>query len=337
MQHSNRMNILYFDLNEKSLIENYSVGNTSKYGAGGTVVKHLLNDRNDVYLAARKECFEGIPENKLNQCIILSESEIGQIRTGVSLIQIKSIPNELLINIDLIFHHFTNIHINTDDLKCETAVWAVGRGDFIHTYNKNLLLYSRRYQEPIAYHRDCNIFDVIIGRDIEPFKEYKKQDYIFQCSRNNHIFRSDIVAKWCIENKIRGIFAGPMEPSSNLLKYIDNRYTTYLGLIPEKVKQFYTKHARLYTLLYDWGAPFSISMIESLNYGTPVMTTKRGFTTSVIKECDNGFFYYDDNSLSYAWEKSPKLDQQEIYNSSLKYSKGKMIESFESAFENIIK
>ena len=325
--------VLYFDLNEPPSFERYFKG---AYGGGTCVARAFIDKYTNFYICAHKDCFEEVPKNKIEQCIILSDDDIRLLRSGAPLKDIKSIPESIKNNADIILHHFHNLWINCEGLKAKEACWHVGYGEVTHHNREHLLLYSRAYQASLIQKHSVKIYDVLIGKPIPGFRFREKQDYICQISRHNRYFGSIEAASWCLENKVKGIFAGPIDQDYSLLEYIDNKTTFYEGIVSNERKFEITANARLYTLLYDlWPVPFSLSMIEALSLSTPVVTKNIGFTPSVIRNNHNGFIINGKSDLSKAWDNASKLKPLDIYNSSLPYSSEKMVSSFESAFNQI--
>jgi glycosyltransferase involved in cell wall biosynthesis len=325
-------NVLAVDLNEPDLIEDQSFTNPKRYGGGACVNREFLRKYDNFYIAAREKCFENVPPEKRKQCIVLTEEEICDIREGFGIFAVQSLK-DIIFSIDIIFHQFTNRSINTVGLKARNVVWAVGVNDTIHPNNSHLALYSPEHQRPIIYNDSVKIYKVVIGKPLPEFKERKKEDYLFQCSRHNAEFGTTEIAHWCKENKVTGVFAGPIDANFNLLDFVDDKYVNYLGLISEEDKLEWTKGARLYTLNFKWDAPFNLSMIESLSLGTPVFTNSRGFTRDVIQDGVNGFL---DKPLKHAWENADKLSQRAIWESAQPYSSEKMIASFEDTFKIVL-
>ena len=180
-------------------------------------------------------------------------------------------------------------------------------------------------------------FYITLGKDIpEIFVPSNKENFIFQCSRHDSIMNTIEVAKNCLKYKIKGYFAGPIFNNYNLMDYIDNENTFYLGNISEEKKLDYTKRAKLYTLLIqNWTPPFNQSAIEALSMGTPVLANEIGFLSKIIKDKKNGFIF--NNNFLECFQAAKDIDQQKCYDSVSNYTYVNMIKSFYSAFEKILK
>ena len=143
------------------------------------------------------------------------------------------------------------------------------------------------------------------------------------------------VAKFCIENKIKGIFAGPIHGDYPLLKYIDNQSTFYLGNISESQKMELHAKARLFCLLHKWDLPFNQSVIEANGVGTPILVNNEGpFFKQYMKEGKNGFFYNGTN-LMEAYKNAANINQKECWLAAKEYSIEEMVNSILQALEEV--
>ena len=323
------MKIAYLDLSLR-IIESQSLYPT-KYGGGSAFSKYCKHFSN-FFIFAKKECFDDLTnkDNK-NNCVVINQEQINRL-LNLEPLQ-KVIPQ--LVNFDLLIHAVPEFWININELNIKQICWSVGFQEIIHEKHEYLLLYND-FQEPKRKNPDVKIYTFTLGKKIPEFQEYKKEDYIFQCSRIVQDFCSIEVATFCLKNKIKGIFAGPIYPDYPFLNFIDNKYTYYLGEISEEQKINLTKHARLYTLLFNWPAPMSLSMLESLSFGTPVVTTWCPFTNSIVRDRINGFFSFNDNDLLNAWNKAPEISQFNCWSSVLKYNHYNMIDSLYDCFNQIL-
>ena len=323
------MRIIYLDLSLQ-ILEDHSL-KPKRYG-GGSAFSRYFKQFSNFIIFAKKGCFDNLSEedNKFN-CKTIVQEQIDKLLNNAPIEEI--IPE--VKDYDILCHCTPNVYINTNNLKIRQAPWSVGFQETIHEKHTHLLLYNN-FQEIKRKNSDVKIYTFILGKQIPEFKEYKKENYIFQCSRHCDEFSSCQVAKFCLDNKITGMFAGPIIPGYPLLDFIDNKYTYYLGEISEEQKINLTKHARLYTLLLNWPAPMNLSCLESLSYGTPVVTTWCPFTNSIIKDKINGFFSFNDNDLLNAWNKAPEISQFDCWRSVLKYNHYNMIDSLYNCFDQIL-
>lgn len=324
-----QFNICYLDINFPDFFEDYSYPNPKRYGGGKIFCAAALYHWDNLYLYADKNCFDNITEERiLNKCFELPWESRKAIREGAPIKDyIKNAQNY-----DLFFHHHVNIKLNLEGLpNAKTAAWSLGV--FEHNFQNNLLLYSREYQNPQLFVNE-NIYDVVIGKDIKPFEQVGKQPYIFQCSRHNPQFSTNIVASWAHKYNFNFKFAGPIEPGFQ----IDiGGPVEYLGIISEEKKVEMTKNAMGYSLLHQgWEVPFSLSLIEALSVNTPIICTPCGFLPSLIKNGVNGFLIQNEEEFINALNNLHTLNQQIIYNTSLPYSTENMLASFRAAFEQIV-
>jgi len=323
--------IAYIDLNYPDFHESYSM-NPKSYGGGrifASAAKELIEN---FFIFSSEESFKDVSDNENKErCIVISDSDKERLRNGDNAVSV--IPR--LKDFDVIVHHFANRYINTN---IPQVVWAVGYGEPIHPQIQHLMLYSRNRQNPTISNRDINIYDVVIGIPIEDkFEESLKDDYIFQCSRHTPTFGSIDVAKFCLDNSIKGIFAGPIDNNYPLLKYVDNKTTFYLGQISEEDKIEYTKKARLCTFLHSWNTPFNLSAITSLSNGTPIVSTNVGFWKDLIVNNYNGFIIDNPEQLIDIWDQSQYISQYNCYESVKdKYDSIAMVTSFQKAIKEVI-
>ncbi len=324
------MLIAYIDLS-LNIRESYTNYNPTRYG-GGAIFARICKQFNNFRVIAKSECFDDLTEkdNKQN-CKTISQDQINELLNNAPIEKI--IPE--ILGFDIICHCTPQIFINTDNIKIIQTPWSVGYSEQIHPKHKHLLLYND-FQDPQISNKEIKIHKFILGKQLPEFQEYKKENYLFQCSRLHSDFAAIEVASFCLQNKIKGIFAGPIYPNYPFLDYIDNQNTFYLGQIPEEQKIELTKHARLYTLLANWPLCESLSMKEALMFGTPVVTTWTPFTQTIIKNGINGFFSFNEENLLNAWNKAPEISQFECWRSVLKYNHYNMVDSLYDCFNNIL-
>lgn len=324
------MKISYIDLNYSDHYESYSI-KPNRYGGGRVFASWAKELIPNFHIYSTEKSFQDVSheENKQN-CHTIAQDQIDRLQQGYSLKEI--IPQTS--DSDIILHHFANQHINTDKTQ---IVWAVGYSEYIHPKIQHLLLYSRNRQKPIISN-NTKIYDVVIGTNIDhQFSETKKEDFIFQCSRHNDQFGSEIVAKICLRNKIKAIFAGPIDTGYSLLNHIDNINTFYIGQISEDEKISLFKKARISTFLHSWQTPFNLSAIDALGNGTPIIATNIGFWPDIINS-DNGFIIdrNDETAFINAWNNSIHINQKECYNSVYpKFTTKTMIDSFINTIKSI--
>lgn len=233
---------------------------------------------------------------------------------------------------DLILHGHTHFTFNrTNKLKIPVVHWAGFGGDCGHPGNDYILLYRKvfkpEYGEKHKY--------VKIGKAVpEQLIEYNLRDGVFQCTQHSDTFDTISIAKECIKYKVKGYFAGPIRDGYNLMDYIDNENTFYLGLISEQDKLEYTRKARLYSLPLTWDVVFNQSAIEANGLGTPLLTRRVGWFNEYVKEGENGFFYDGENFLDI-YNKAGIISQAKCWESAKEFSIEEMTRTFYQAFNEI--
>lgn len=321
------MKIAYLDLNYPDHFEDYSLF-PKRYGGGSIFArwaKEYLNGQeyNDTFhIYADENCFDNINSEEDLYCYELDWSSREAIRNGAP------VSNYIKEDYDLFVTHHIEIHLNTDKPQC---CWSLGWREQLHPQNKHLLLYND-FQDPII-RNEAVIHNVQIGKPIPSFKEHKKEDFIFQCSRHTSVFGSIEVAHFSRATGIPFYFGGPIDKGYPILDYVDNKSVFYLGVMDESDKIDWTKRARLYAMKHNWPTPFNLSAIEALSYGTPIVCNNIGFWPTLIEDGVNGYF----GDLESAWEKSKSVSQKDCYDSAANYSVKNMINSFRQTFETICK
>jgi hypothetical protein len=320
------MKIAYLDFNEDDFFEDYSE-QPQRYG-GGRVFASIAKEKiPNFYLFANPRSFDNLaPSENSQHCIGLSSEQRRAIREGKP---IKDIIQDA-DTFDLFVHHQARYAINTEGLKAKSCCWAVGYGEIIHRGNPHVLLYNN-YQSPF-FQGAPQVHKIVIGKPIPAFQEYQKEPFIFQCTRHTKIFGSMEVAKFCRRHQIPVYFAGPIDKDYPLLEIVDDKHVFYLGVISEQEKISWLKRARLTTYMHSWQTPFNLSAIESLAYGTPIITSPSGFWPSLVNG-SNGRMITTEEELFEAFRVN--FSQKDCYDSALPYSQDKMLESFQKAFQTI--
>lgn len=322
------MKVAYVDLSP-FLHEDYSLS-PRRYG-GGRIFASLFKEFDWFHIFAKKECFNNLSdkENKGN-CVVITQDEINWIKEGKPLKTLIKSFHEY----DLFVIPHNDIFLNLEGLKGKQLCWSIGYGEKIHKDHKNLLLYNNFQNSQIE--GEINRFYFTLGIELPPYPQIiEKKDYIFQCSRHCPEFSSIEVASFAQRNKIKTIFAGPIVDNYPLMNFIDNKTTFYIGEVSNEVKLKMTMEAGLCTYLFNWPAPFNLSLLESIAYGTSVATTRMGFTPSILIENVNGFFCHNEESLLHAWNYR-KINQRAAYDTILNYNHFNMINSLKTAFQKII-
>lgn len=322
------MKIAYIDAKINHPPEDYAL-NPKRYGGGAVFArfaKQSLNTGGDTFhLFASKDCFDNLSsQDRADVCYAIDDGVLNELRLGRPLSTV--IPDDY----DLYIHHHDCFAFNMAGISAPLVHWALmGDGRANHPATPYSLLYLR--QEQAVYGKT---FHVQLGKNVPAYQAYEKSDYIFQCTRHDATTNSIPVVKWCNANAVKGLFAGPIFNGYNLLDFIDNKNTFYLGMISDADKHDYYKKARLATYDFLWDPPFNQSVIESMSYGTPSFCARRGFFKEIIREGVNGFFS-DNCDLATAYSKATKINQESCHASVAHFNVDNMIQSFYTAFQQI--
>jgi hypothetical protein len=324
------MKIAYIDLNDETFWEDYSIS-PKKYGGGrvfaAAAKENYLDFHLDIY--ANPRSFDNVTDSENKRaCIPTTWEQRDAIR------QYKPIK-DIIANAeqyDLFVTHNMGFPINTEGLKGKLCAWALGREEWCDPRFKHVLQYNEYQLTKVG--PETKTYRTVIGKPLPEFREYNKENFIFQCTRHTPIFGSIEIAATCNNLGIKAYFAGPIDKDYPLLQFIDNKNTFYLGIISEEIKIEFLKRARLCTFYHRWNTPFNLSAIEALSYGTPIAATPVGFWPSLVKK-ENGFFFSSEEDFKKKFEENP-FSQRDCWNSAQPYSEQNMIDSFLKAFQTIV-
>ncbi len=324
-----RMKILYVCLNFEgmSIINNF-------YGGGSVFAPHAREKYYDFHIAASQDCFSGCSKDEKTQNnIVLSQESLDLIYKG------DNLKNHIedLETYNLIAHHHLGTWINTNDLDIPTAIFGIGYMEKVHPNNKNILLFNPEGQKPIFDNaKNHNIYKVQMGRSIPEFQEYKRENFLLQITNQAPCFRGIQVADFCNKHEIKAYFGGPLAENYDLLSHIDNKNTFYLGVVDYKTKIDYLKRARAFVVLNSYPAPFSLSGLESLSYGCPLIALPVGFFPDLVRNGFNGYLINNEAELLDAYGQSQFIQQKNCWKSSYSYNIDEMLSLFSKAFVQIV-
>jgi hypothetical protein len=324
--------IVNFELNPNEDVSIYQTGH-----CGGTCfsryAKEILNRNCDEFwIIGQQNNFKNIkPDERKDRILVVNSDTIEALKLGYPISQFGAFFND----VDIVIHNYGDISLNLIGLKAKQVCWY----SFVNqTHQPNTpycFVYSR--DQNVRIQPNTKIFDVKIGKPVKKdFRPTVREDFIFQCTRNDDPMDTITTAKLCQKYGIKGYFGGPILNNYPLLNYIDNINTFYLGCLTEEQKLNWSSRARLYTCIQNWDTIFSLSAIEALGQGTPIIARNRGCFKYLIND-SNGFFFKNDDDFLNAYQNSVKIDQNNCYNKALEYSEIEMVNSFYKNFELILR
>lgn len=298
-----------------------------KYGGCGRTLYLLGRCISDFYIAGS---LESLRNCDLRNKIVLSDKEINDINSTGNL---NNWDNEF----DLIFHAKGNQYLTT---KKPTLVWIPGQYASVHPGNVNILLHNAKTQNPQITNPQTKIYEFTLGISIPEFQEYCKEDIIFECSNHYPQIQSHILAHFCRKYKIKGVFAGPLDPlyKDVFLSEIDSIDTFYLGEISEEIKIEWLKKARFVGGLYNYSLnSMPLAMKQAMSYGCGALVTKLGPIGELIKRGETGFFLRNEEDFVMALKNKDLINQKKCWETiNNNFSVEKMVESFNQAAYNIL-
>lgn len=87
-----------------------------------------------------------------------------------------------------------------------------------------------------------------------------------------------------------------------------NPFIKFLGEINESQRNTMLKHAKAFLFPISWVEPFSMSLLESLAVGTPVIAFNKGSVPEVIINGNNGFIVDNVSEMAKAVQNIGKID-----------------------------
>ncbi len=327
------MNIAYIDLNYEDHFEDFS-DLPIKYGGARVVPSALLYNNPNFHIYANSKCFSNIKDLEiLKRCHVLDWPSREKIRSGA---YVKDVIPES-DNYDIFFTTATDIKLNLTHCRSKKSViWSIGMQEGINPENKHLVCFSYQYQHPRLQHNNHIIHHAVIGPKVPNYQEYKKEDMIFQCTRHNKLFSSIEMAGLAIKNGVKTVFGGPIENGYDLLSYIDNKTTFYLGEVDYQTKVEYYKKSKFVSSLNTYPTCATLSAKEAMSYGCAVLATPVGEWPYYVLEGFNGFIVNDERSFLNAWSQRDSIKQINCWNTAYQHREEKMVSEFNGIFENIV-
>lgn len=322
--------ICYIDLSA----ENYSRYPNS-YGGAGMFARHAKDHFPEFHIYSDGKSFADINPRLENshKCFELSANEQQKLKNGEP---VKDIIPEINYY-DILLHHHAGIHFNLDETRTKQACWVIGTFEKVHPQNTHFACFNAKWQRPILSHSNHKVSNVLLGVPMPEFQEYQKEDFLFQCTNQSPAFQSIQVADICNRNGIPIYFGGPISENYPLLDYIDNKNSRYLGVMKQADKIDYTKRALGHTLMYGFDVNnISLSAMESLSYGTPILCAPAGYMGEWLKPGKNGWFAINEGTFVEKYHKLKELSQKDCYNSIKDYNIFNMLDSFEKFIEKVV-
>lgn len=329
--------ILYFDLNEGSdFSEDYGYLNASRYGGGRVVASAFCYHYDNFFIASNAKGFESFTENESRaNTIVLSNADRFAISKGF---QVKSvIPNA--DDFDLFVTHHPSVHLNLSGCRSQKQTsWTIGWRETADERNKHIICFDFKHQQPQMDPNKHTFHHALIGNRVPAFQEYKKEDFLFFCSRQCDIMGTKELVNLCFFNKIPLILAGPLaEGYEDLTKAeeVTGGLIKYVGVISSDEKIDYMKRSRACPILHLWPSPGSLLGVEAQVYGNPLIVTNTGWWPSYIQQGKNGFIVNSKQDFLDAYAKSVVLLQRDCYNAGAVYNSDSMMEKFIKCFEEV--
>jgi hypothetical protein len=192
--------------------EDHSI-HTKNYGAGAVLAKHariLLNDgENEFWDIAPHRCFRNVRgDERPDRCIDLRPEQVSSIKLGMPLQRI--LPIDFTENVDLFIFNNDDVILNLEGLKAIQALWMAFVNQTCHPKIPHCLIYSDDQQ--VRFNPQyTKIHKIKIGKPIKlNFMSTTKEDFLFQCTRNDETMDTIHTVELCNRTGIRGYFAGPI-------------------------------------------------------------------------------------------------------------------------------
>jgi glycosyltransferase involved in cell wall biosynthesis len=145
------------------------------------------------------------------------------------------------------------------------------------------------------------------------------------------------------ETQHRLLIIGPTYPDSMLYfeQYVKPQLDDqilYLGYIERDFMPRYIQRAKALLTPVQWEEPFGLTTIESMACGTPVISFNRGAAPEIIEDGKTGYVVNTTAEMIDAVHKISKIKRTYCREYVEKnYSIKQMVDSYEKAFENVIK
>lgn len=306
----------------------------TRYGGGAVAARYLKEDPEvDFHVIAPQEAFNNVnvDTERFDRCIGMPPDLCKALQNGLPIdALLRHLPA-----FDLVLHPHTCFSPNRGAFKGPVVHFAGFDGSCGHPRNDYILLYNPTFRAQFGERARY----VTIGKPVPAtYPGYEgRERLVFQCTRHDDTMNSIALAKQCLAEGFKGVFAGPIHNGYPLLDHIDGQTTIYLGEISEAEKLAWYRRASLFGLLHQWPTmPFSQSVIEAQGQGTPIYTYPQGpFLGTYLQHGVNGFDA-DLVSLSRAYERVNEAMSRASWQAARAYDVPVMTASFKRAFESIV-
>lgn len=326
------MKVAYFDLGFSR--EEYTL-QPIRYGGGAVAARYLKEDPEvDFHVFAPSEAFANLgAHERHDRCHGLPLETTNWLQMGGPLDRLAW--GDQLARFDLILHPHTCATINRGSYRGPICHFAGFDGSCGHPGNDYILLYNDTFRAQFGERAKY----VRIGKPVPAtYPGYAgREPFVFQCSRNDDVMGSIELAKQCLAEGFKGVFAGPIHGNYPLRDHIDGKTTVYLGEIGEAEKLAWYRRASLCGLLHNWPTmPFNQTIIEAQGQGTPIYTRGVGpFLGGYLKHRVNGF-EAGEQSLWTAYTAADEQMSVASWRAAQAYDTPVMVESFKRAFTDIV-
>ncbi len=181
-----------------------------------------------------------------------------------------------------------------------------------------------------------------INLDMFPFSE-EHDDYLLFSGRIVPEKGLREAVQVALETNNKLLIVGMLYPAAQ--EYFDEVAKPYLG---DQIKHIgfverakladYYKRAKALLFPIQWEEPFGLTMVEAMACGAPVLAFHRGSVPEVVVDGRTGFVVDTVEEMASAVKKIDQIDRKACRRHVQRnFSTEKMVESYETTFENIIK
>jgi hypothetical protein len=329
---------------------------TKDYSGGTCFIKEAklkwLNSDIEISIFAFNNNFRNYTEeDKKSRSFVWRDWVVDEIKNGKPIIEV--LPD--FKDFDIIMHNHIGFHVNTEGSRLKEVFWSpMGKSEDADPR----VNYRLNYLKSKEYLKGTKNYDIQIGPKIDDFfKPTEKEDYVFQCTRLDEQTNAIEAIENCNKYGIQGYFAGPFFLKSDgkvysFNGYIDEKNTHYLGVITTEEKMQRYAKARVGTFLFQRNPSFSLSAVECLAAGTPIMIPEEDLENRLVNNSmgktgiiddfqalkeigGNCVVKYNRDNFVECFQKAKAIKPVDCWIQSRKWSSEKMLESFKDALYQI--